>query len=350
MNFASDNWSGVAPQINQSLQTHSVSPAAAYGDSILDEKVKVKFCEVFEKEVAVYFVGTGTVANALSIASLSRPGGISLCHREAHMLEDECGAPELFSNGGRLVGVEGNFGKIDSEDLKTKLNRFSPDFVHYGQATAISLTQASEAGTVYSLEEIETISGIARSYHLPLHMDGSRFANALVHLETSPAEMTWKRGVDILSFGGTKNGCWCAEAIVLFDLSMDEQMAYTHKRAGQLYSKSRFVAAQYEAYFEDDLWLELARNANTMADQLREGIENSPGARLGWPTQSNEIFCILPVHAAQLLIDNGVSFHPWKTPEAMHTKPGKGECLYRFVTSFATSVDEVERVLEMIQT
>ncbi|MCP4070148.1 MAG: low specificity L-threonine aldolase [Hyphomicrobiales bacterium] len=345
MNFASDNWSGVAFQINDSLVSNANGSAAAYGDSELDEKVKAKFCEIFEKDVAVFFVGTGSIANSLSMAAWSKPGGISLCHREAHMIEDECGAPELYSGGGRLVGVDGNFGKMDLEDLKAKLSRFDPNFVHYGQATAISITQATEAGTVYSLEEIQTISKIAKANSLPMHMDGSRFANALVNLDVSPAQMTWKSGIDILSFGGTKNGCWCAEAIVMFDPSMADQMAYAHKRAGQLYSKSRFIAAQYDAYFKDDLWLDLAGHANNMADRLREGISISPNARLGWPTQSNEVFCILPRNKAKLLQDKGAKFYQWHVPVAMKDKPQTDEELYRFVTSFATRVEEIDQVV-----
>ena len=345
MNFASDNWSGVAPQINESLITNAVGPAAAYGDSELDKSVKDKFCTIFEKEVAVFFVGTGTIANSLSMAAYSKPGGISLCHRESHMMEDECGAPELFSGGGRLVGVDGALGKMDNHDLKVKLDRFDPNFVHYGQASAISITQASEVGTVYTIDEINAISDIAKAKSVPLHMDGSRFVNALVHLDASPAQMTWKNGVDILSFGGTKNGCWCAEAIVLFDLAKADEMAYHHKRAGQLYSKSRFIAAQYDAYLDNGLWLELAGHANKMADLLRKLVSQSSEARLGWETQTNEVFCILPIEKANTLQEKGASFYEWHIPAAMENKPQRGECLYRFVTSFATSPEEIIEVI-----
>jgi threonine aldolase len=348
MNFASDNWSGVAPQINESLITNAVGAAAAYGDSELDKSVRDKFCTIFEKEVAVFFVGTGTIANSLSMAAYSKPGGISLCHREAHMMEDECGAPELFSGGGRLVGVDGALGKLDKHDLKVKLDRFDPNFVHYGQAGAVSLTQASEVGTVYTIDEIKAISDIAKAKSVPVHMDGSRFVNALVHLDTTPAQMTWKSGVDILSFGGTKNGCWCAEAIVLFDLSIADQMAYHHKRAGQLYSKSRFIAAQYDAYLDNGLWLELASHANNMANYLRNGVTKSQNARLGWQTQTNEVFCILPIEKANILRGNGASFYEWHIPASIKDKPQKDECLYRFVTSFATSTEEIDEVIAVL--
>lgn len=348
MNFASDNWSGVAPQINEALLANSSGSAAAYGDSELDKKVKERFSEIFETRVSVFFVGTGTVANSLALALSSKPGGISLCHREAHMIEDECGAPELFSGGGRLVGVDGNFGKMNLKDLEAKINRFDPAFVHYGQPTAISITQATEAGTVYSLEEIRAISNLAKKSNIPVHMDGSRFANALAHLDVTPAQMTWKSGIDILSFGGTKNGCWCAEAIVMFHPEQAQQMAYIHKRAGQLYSKSRFIAAQYDAYLQDDLWLSLARRANSMADKLRTGIRNNAGVRLGWETQSNEVFCVLPDMQAQILKDKEAAFYPWQVPAAMTDKPNTDENLYRFVTSFATTEAEINLVLENI--
>ena len=348
MNFASDNWSGVAPEISRSLITNATGPSVAYGAGELEKKVISKFCELFETEVGVFFVGTGTIANSLSLGALSKPGGISLCHREAHLIEDECGAPELFSGGGRLIGIDGEMGKMDPENITNAVNRFDPNFVHYGQAGAISLTQSTEVGTVYSPDEIQTISQIAKSNNLPIHMDGSRFANALVYLDITPAQMTWKSGIDILSFGGTKNGCWCAEAIILFDLKLADQMAYIHKRAGQLYSKTRFIAAQYEGYFENDLWLKLAGHANNMAKKLRAGVNNSANARLGWPTQTNETFCILPDHIAKSLEEIGAKFYKWNAPASLAKKPKVEENLYRFVTSFDTSIEEVNKVLALI--
>jgi threonine aldolase len=188
--------------------------STAYGDGDLDRAVYEKFSEVFEREVAVFFVSTGTAANSLSLALYGKPGGISFCHREAHVMEDECGAVEYFSGGGRLLGIDGSLGRMDPAALEKALGHFFPESVHTGRPATISITQSTEIGTVYSLQDIEAISTIAGSRCLPLHMDGARFANALVALETTPAEMTWKRGIDVVSFGGTKNGCWCAEAIV----------------------------------------------------------------------------------------------------------------------------------------
>lgn len=269
MIFSSDNWAGAHPAIAESLVANAQGYASAYGTSELDRRVEQRFSEIFERDVAVFFVGTGTAANSLALSSANRAGGIAFCHREAHVNVDECGAPEFFSHGARLCPVEGARGRMEPAKLEAEIRRLPRENVHGGQPMAVTLTQATESGTVYSLDQIETIGSIARSHKLPLHMDGARFANALVSLGTTPAEMTWKRGVDLLSFGGTKNGCWCAEALVLFDLSKAQEMHFLRKRSAQLFSKSRFVAAQFDAYLAGDLWLDLARHANAMAQPRR---------------------------------------------------------------------------------
>lgn len=208
---------------------------------------------------------------------------------------------------------------------------------------AVTLTQATESGTVYSLDQIETIGSIARSHKLPLHMDGARFANALVSLGTTPAEMTWKRGVDLLSFGGTKNGCWCAEALVLFDLSKAQEMHFLRKRSAQLFSKSRFVAAQFDAYLAGDLWLDLARHANAMAQRLADGITASAGSRLAWAPDANEVFVVLKREAAGRLQRQGALFYDWEVPHDLEGSLAEDEGLYRLVTSFATRAEDVDR-------
>lgn len=190
MIFTSDNWSGAHPAISASLAANADGMAAAYGSSELDKAVEARFNEIFEREVAVFFVGTGTAANSLSFAAVNRPGGVVLCHREAHVIEDECGAPEFFTHGARMHPVDGAGGLIDTYNLKRELARFRPDFIHAGQPMAISISQPSEAGTLYPLSEIETIGRIAHEHDLSLHMDGARFANALVATNATPAEMT----------------------------------------------------------------------------------------------------------------------------------------------------------------
>nr|CAD6408370.1 low specificity L-threonine aldolase [Rhizobium sp. Q54] len=347
MFFASDNWAGAHPAINERLLRESTRFAAAYGTSELDRAIEQRFNEIFEREVAVFFVATGTAANSLSLASIARPGGVVFCHSEAHVIEDECGAPDFFS-GMRMVPVEGALGKMEIANLEARIARYPQDAVHHGRAAAITMTQATEVGSVYTLEEIEAVSAIARTHGLPLHMDGARFANALMALGTTPAEMTWKRGVDILSFGGTKNGCWCAEAIVFFDPAMAKELPFIRKRTAQLFSKSRFIAAQFEAYLKDGLWLELAAHANAMADRLRAGISTSNSARLAWPTQSNEVFAIVPKTAAKAAEEKGARFYDWLEPRDMAELVGEDEMLIRLVSSFATTAEDVDAFLKVI--
>ncbi|MFT4182221.1 MAG: low specificity L-threonine aldolase [Rhizobium sp.] len=340
MFFASDNWAGAHSKIAERLLAEAGGFASAYGTSDLDRKIEAKFADIFEHDVSVFFVATGSAANSLALASVQKPGGISFCHSEAHVAEDECGSPDFFS-GARLATVDGALGKIDPKALATKIARFPQDAVHHGRAAAVTITQATEVGTVYSLAEIDAIAAISKANGLPLHMDGARFANALVALDASPAEMTWKRGVDILSFGGTKNGCWCAEAIVFFNPEQAKEMPFIRKRAAQLFSKSRFIAAQFDGYFEGGLWLDLARHSNRMADRLRAGIERTAGARLAWPTASNEVFAIISKTAAKNAEDKGAKFYEWPIPEARPDLVGENEALIRLVTSFATTEDDV---------
>lgn len=347
MIFASDNWAGAHRLIAERLLQESAGFAAAYGTSDLDRRVEARFAEIFERDVSVFFVATGTAANSLSLASVQRPGGISFCHSEAHVIADECGAPDFFS-GARLAPVDGELGKIDPAKLAKAVAAFPENSVHHGRATAVTITQATEIGTVYSLDEIDAISAICRERMLPLHMDGARFANALVALGATPAEMTWKRGVDILSFGGTKNGCWCAEAIVFFNPEQAKEMPFIRKRAAQLFSKSRFIAAQFDAYLDNGLWLDLAGHANAMADRLRAGIGASNSARLAWSTTSNEVFAVIKKSAGKTAEDKGAKFYEWPIPAANPDLVGADEILIRLVTSFATEEKDVDGFLSCL--
>jgi threonine aldolase len=348
MFFASDNWAGAHPKIAAGLAANAAGFSTAYGDGDLDRAVYERFSEIFEREVAVFFVATGTAANSLSLAAYNKTGGISLCHRESHIVEDECGAPEFFTGGSRLLPVGGALGRIDPQELEQALRRLEPEFVHAGRAMAVSLTQSTEIGTVYSLDEIDRISALARRHKLPLHMDGARFANALVSLDVAPAEMTWKRGVDIVSFGGTKNGCWCAEAVVLFDLDRARELAFLRKRSAQLFSKSRFIAAQFDAYFKGGLWLETARHANAMAARLSAVIDASARARLAWQPQANEVFAIMKKADAEKAQAAGAAFYDWHLPSGFDGRIAGDEALYRFVTSFATTPEAVDRFGDLI--
>lgn len=343
MHFSSDNWAGAHPLVSAALAGAAAGFDPAYGSGAIDARVAETFSRIFEREVAVFFVATGTAANALALSLHSKPGTVAFCHREAHVIEDECGAPEFFADAQRLCPVDGAEGRIDPESLRAAVERYAPKFVHSGRPGPVTITQATEAGTVYGLDHIAAIGDVARAHGLALHMDGARFANALVSLDATAAEMTWKRGVDMVSFGGTKNGCWCAEAVVLFDATMAEEMGFRRKRAAQLFSKSRFIAAQFEAYFRDELWLETARHANAMAARLASHFRAAPGARLGWEPQANEVFAILNKAAAEKAQAAGATFYPWHAPHGFGGTIGDGEELYRFVTSFATTAEEVDR-------
>lgn len=342
MIFASDNWAGVHPAIAENLARHSAGFARPYGASDLDRKIEAKFNEIFEREVAVFFVGTGTAANSLALAAVNRPGGVSFCHREAHAIEDECGAPEYFTGGARLHPVDGALGRIDPALLEKELARFPPDFVHAGQPMAVSITQATEVGTVYGLGQIQAISAICKSHDIPLHMDGARFANALVSLNCTPAEMTWKVGVDVVSFGATKNGCWCAEALVFLNPAQAKDLPFIRKRAAQLFSKTRFIAAQFEAYLDNGLWLDLARHANVMTQRLAVRIESSKVVRLAHQPQANEIFAIVKRADAERLRQGGAVFYDWNMPHTAAFELGSDEVLVRMVTSYATQPEEID--------
>ncbi|KAF2482637.1 threonine aldolase [Neohortaea acidophila] len=350
MNFGSDNWAGAHPTIAQSLVTHATGYAKPYSESELDAAVVERFKSVFEHDdLTVYFVATGTAANSLALNCLAKPGAVVFAHRESHVVVDECGAPEYLSGGQvRLAQVDGLNGKMDPAKLRTEVARYAAYDVHGGRPVAISVTNPTESGTVYSLEELNEISAIAKEYKLTLHMDGARFANALAHLAASPAEATWRRGVDILSFGATKNGCWCGEAVLFFNSSQQgrsEDFPYIRKRAAQLFSKSRFISAQLDAYLKDELWLQIAQHSNRLCKRLGE-VFASAGVRLVQQPQANELFVILnQKHAAQLEAKE-IVFLEWPTPSTVSIKPDEVVC--RFVTSFATTDAQVEEVAAVL--
>ncbi|MEM7461875.1 MAG: low specificity L-threonine aldolase [Pseudomonadota bacterium] len=348
MIFASDNWAGVHPEIARHVVEKTSGFTPSYANSDIDKDVVRKIGELFECEVSVFLVGTGTIANSLALSAVARPGGVVFCHENAHIIVDECGGPEFFTDGVRLHGVSGNDGKVDPGALENAVARYPREFVHHGQPAAISITQLTEAGTTYSLSEVSQISDIARSNDIPLHMDGARFANAIARLAVSPAEMTWKSGVDVLSFGGTKNGCWCAEAIVFFNEDLARDFEFIHKRAGQLYSKSSFLSAQFEALLEDGLWLKLARHANEMAALLTSHIKRSSKLRLAWQPDANEVFAIMKSEVSDELLASDAMFFIETPPAFITDSMGEDEVLARFVCSFATRDIDVDKFGELI--
>jgi len=336
MNFASDNTAPVHPKIFAALAAANDGHAMAYGNDAIAKRLEQRFADLFERPCAVFPVATGTAANALSLAAMCPPWGSIYCHPQAHIDDDECGAPEFYTGGAKLVGVDGANGKLTARALDAALGGAGTHGVHHVQPSAVSLTNATEAGTVYGVAEISAVAEVARRHRLGLHLDGARFANALVHQNVSPADATWRAGVDILSFGATKNGCMAAEAIVVFDPALAETLAFRRKRAGHLFSKMRYLAAQLDAYLADDLWLDMARHANALAKRLSAGLAALPGARLAHPVEANEIFIDLPEAAVAALEKAGFVVYRWNGP---------GTTLLRLVVSWSSIQNDADRLV-----
>jgi threonine aldolase len=347
MNFASDNIVGASAPVLQAIMQANAGAMAAYGNDEISKRVRARFNEIFEREVSVFFATTGTAANALALSSAVPPYGLCVCHREAHIIDDECGAPEFFMHGAKLVGLPGVGAKLQADDVAAYLNSL-PKAVKQMPPKALSISQVSEGGLVYGLGELAALGQVCREHGLSFHMDGARFANALVALGCTPAEMTWKQGVDILSFGATKNGGLMAEAIVVFKPELAEALDYRAKRAGQIISKGRLIAAQFEGYFADDHWLANAHHANRMAKLLSEGLMRLPGVRLAWPTEANEVFPIIPQVLDRALKAAGILYNPWtdlSLPDGERVT--ENEVLIRLVASWATREEDVRRLLEI---
>lgn len=348
MFFASDNWAGASPKVLAALAAAGAAgPLPAYGDDETTRRLEARFAELFEREVDVFPVATGTAANALAVAAFAPPWGHLLIHEDGHLAADECGAPEFFA-GTRTVGLPGRFGKLDAADLARRLAVW-PVGVHHGRPAVLSIAQANESGRIHTPAEVAAAADVAHAHGLALHMDGARFANAVARLGCTPAEVTWKAGVDVLSFGATKGGCLMAEAIVCFAPGKREELAYRRKRAGQLISKHRLITAQFEAWLDGGHWLDLASRANAMTDRLAAGIRGCRTARLAWEPEANEVFVVMTPTAAARLTAAGAHFHDWPTAGlAAEDRPGDGEALYRLVTSFATTTEEVDAFLALL--
>jgi threonine aldolase len=344
MNFTSDNAAGIAPSIMEAMVRANSGMAASYGADEITARLKKRFAEVFEREVEVFPVVSGTAANALSLAAITPSYGAVLCHELAHVHTDECGAPEMYSGGAKLVPVSGAGAKIGPDALSAALAELHDGHVHNVQPASLTLTQSTELGTVYSIDEIGALAEIARGRKLDLHMDGARFANALAHLGCSPADLTWKAGVDIMSFGATKNGAMAAEAVIVFSRGLARDISFRRKRGGHLLSKMRFISAQLEAYLEGGLWLRLAGHANAMTARLAAGLAVVPGVELLVEPQANELFPRLPVAAIRRLRESGALFHPWPMPG----DSAEAQTV-RLVTSFQTEVAEIDRFLALLK-
>jgi threonine aldolase len=343
MNFSSDNTAPVAPDILDAIVRANEGFAPGYGDDDWTRSVERRLSEIFEREVAAFLVPTGTAANALALAHVTPPWGVVLCHAESHIATDECGAPEFFGAGLKLAGMPGAGGKIAPPTLEAALAGYGGHSPHQSVASALSITQASEAGTVYRTGEIAALCAIARRRALAVHMDGARFANALVRLDVAPAQMTWRAGVDVLSLGVTKVGALAAEAVVFFDPALAAFMAERRKRAGHLLSKHRFIAAQFAAVLAQDRWLTLARHANAMADRLA-GALTAIGLPPVWPVEANLVFVALPRALDARLKAAGARYYV-RPSESLAL--GADRVLARLVTSFATQDNEIDRFVAL---
>lgn len=342
MFFTSDNASGAAPEIMAALARANEGFARSYGADDIMARVTTRIREVFEHpEAAVYLVGTGTAANSLALALYAQPWSAVFAHTDAHIAVDECGAPEFYSGGAKLVGVSGDHGKMTPDTLTQAICKIPDSYVHGVQRGMLSITNVTEAGTVYTPTEVAALADVAKAHGLPSHLDGARFTNALIATTSSAADMTWKAGIDVLSFGGTKNGCLGVEAVVIFDPVKAWEFELRRKRGGHLFSKHRFLSAQMEAYLTDGLWLRLATHANAMGARLARGIEAIPKAQLLHSVQANMLFPEWSVGTHARADAKGALYSQQPTTD--------GREAARLVTSWNTTEAEVDRLLGVLR-
>jgi len=337
LEFRSDNCGSAAPEILEALLRANQGTAIGYGADALTQQLNDRLSEIFETSVQAFPIPTGTGANALALAAIGSPFGAVYCSPEAHINTSECNAVGFFGSGLKVTPIGGVHGKVCPESLEKNLNTAGFGLAHKSQPVAVNLVQATDLGAVYTTEEIKRLSDLAHAKGLNVHMDGARFANALVHLGCSPAEMTWKAGVDILSLGVTKNGGLLSDAIVVFNPDIADKIGFHLRRGGMIWSKMRFASAQVLAYVENDLWLRLARQSNAAAQQLAQGIQHIPGARLIAPVQANELFVEMQTQALDQLAESGVLYYR------------RGPTLARLVCRWDTTQDEVTQLLGLMK-
>jgi threonine aldolase len=322
----------------EAVQRANGGLAPAYGGDETTARVTRTFSEIFERDVEIHFMATGTGANAVCMAATARPSGIALCTAEAHIHTDELNATEFFT-GMKLLPLPSDTALMVPATLEAALAKLSQG--RFGPPATLSLTNATEHGTVYRPDRVVALSAIAKARGMVVHVDGARFGNAVAATGASPAELTWKSGVDLMSFGGTKNGCFGAEAIIVFEPGRFPDLVNLRQRAGHGMSKTRFIAAQFEGYFADGGWLKTAAHANLMAQRLAAGIAKSSSASLPWRGEANEVFPIISKATAARLRAAGAVFHTWEELPS-------GDEMVRLVTSFETTADEVDRFVALL--
>jgi threonine aldolase len=337
MDFGSDNEAPVRPVIMSAIVAENCGTVLSYGEDATTAALRPAFEELFGTDLEVMPVSTGTAANAISLSQVMPPHGATLCHHYAHIRTHECGAPEFFT-GGKLIAVGGDNGKLDPAELRAVLKSNEKTRYHSNRASALSLSQATECGTVYTPDEISALAKVAHEHGLVVHLDGARLANAVAHLRCSPASITWQAGVDILSFGSSKNGTLNAEAIISFGSHRwFDDVKYRLKQTGHLLSKTRYLSAQLLAYINSGLWLEWAREANALATLMAEGLEKHEDIRLAFPVQANVVLVEMPQALADHLHKSGARFYPWAE------SPG----CFRLVMSNSTDEKQVQTFLRL---
>ena len=346
MNFASDNTGPAHPRILEALARANEGYAMPYGADPLMEEVRARVRETFEApEAAVYLVATGTAANSLILATLGQPWQTVFCSEVAHIQEDECNAPEFYTGGAKLTLIPHDNGVIDPAALARAIEAEERRGVHGPQRGPVSLTQATEGGAVYSVEQLAEIGQIARRHRLPVHMDGARFANALVSLGCTPAEMTWKAGVDAVSFGGTKNGLMGVEAVILFDPAHAWEFELRRKRGAHLFSKHRYLSAQMAAYLTDGLWLDMAAAANAATARLLRGLRQMPGVRVHGDPRANIVFADWQRAGHRRLHDARARYYLW---EGSLDGPDDEMLTARLVSDWSATDASVEEFLSKL--
>ena len=336
--FASDNVAPAAPEVMDAIARINHGTVHSYGEDAETRRLTTMAQEVFECPLVIHPVATGTAANALALAAVVPPFGGVYCHEIAHINTDECGAPEFFSGGAKLLTLPSPDGKLSAEQLAAPVAHAREMGVHHVLPAAVSVSQATEWGTVYRQDQLTMLASAAHGHGLRVHMDGARFANAVAHLGCTPAEATWKCGVDVLSFGATKNGALAAEAVVFFQPDLAREFEMRRKRAGHLWSKMRFLSAQLTACLDNGLWLRHGRHANALATRLAEGLRQR-GHALLQPVEANEVFAALPRTLIEALRAQGFEFYEWPAP------PGVRLPVVRLVTAYDMAVADVDALL-----
>ncbi|WP_099825588.1 threonine aldolase family protein [Oceaniglobus indicus] len=345
MFFASDNAGPAHPKVMQAMVDANTGYMGSYGADPIMDRVRTKVRDVFEApDAAVYLVATGTACNALLLATLSRPWQAIFCTDVAHVEQDECGAPEFFTNGAKLSLIPTTDGKMTPDGLQDAIARHPAGVVHGVQPGPVSITQITESGTLYTLSEIGALCDVAKAHDLPVHLDGARFANALVSLNASAADMTWRAGVDAVSFGGTKNGLPGVEAAVIFDPALAWQFELRRKRAAHLFSKHRFLSAQMDAYLTDDLWLDMARQANANCARLADGLRDA-GIALAYRPGGNMIFAHLPDAVHERLQAAGAMYYTSRP----NGPDGPGHVTARLVCDWSLPTEDMDRFLSLLK-